>query len=646
MTREPPTPPNLFSPPADRRNFPRMRPSSDMYLHLGDGRSVPILDVSEKGLAVYTLALTEQSLRSIRFCTPGSTSYIECNGKTVWSGKSQLDKQSGIEFLDMAENAREEIRRWISLAAREDADAANAAVSDLPSQSATQKSPSEIPDREFNFDRFFPSESDPSFSELRESFPPRDAADPYDVPDPYSVSPDNFFGASPVIPAAAIEAEETDSVRSPEKIPDTATERAGGEKNARSFSEIFGARTPEGETNVVLHETGQDKPAAAKSSNSTKSPARPSISAPLWKPSEPKRHGRLTAWAAALGFVGGLGFASFLILGSFHFSRNGNAAHNLLQTSTSDESNNVPSDLTQSSEPSAPVQSQTASTAPEIPVAGASSHDPTVSDDPSPSDDAGQPPADDVENPFASNPQSSQAEKQISPNEKLVPTEPRQGSQYAKITPSANPPADPPARQAPSPSAGTTIPVAPAKSVDTASAPPSADSPRPPDNQLPKLDDPVARTPAGPATNVAASAPRSAPTSATPSADSPRPPDSQAPIPSGSVASASQFMGVQMPKTSDSGQMSGVLQIGQSVSTPPPAYPLAALQARVQGTVRLHATIGADGSVQAIDPVSGPSALLPAAMAAVQTWKYRPTMIAGEAVPNEQNIIIVFRLSQ
>lgn len=644
--REASRPSNVFSPHTDRRDSPRMRPSSLMYLHLSDGRSVPIRDVSEKGLAVDTLALTDQSLRSIRFCTPGSTSYIECNGKTVWSGKSQLEKQSGIEFLDMAEKARGEIRRWISLAARVeadgDADAANAPLSDQASQSAAQESPSEVPDREFNFDRFFPSESDPSFSDLRESFPPRDGADPYDVPDPYSVSPDNFFGASPMIPAAAIEAKDADSVGRPEKIPDAPTELAGGDKTALSFSEIFGTRTSEGETNVVPRETGRDKPAAAKSSSNTISPTRPSISAPLWKPSEPKRHGRLTAWAAALGFIGGLGLASFLILGSFHFSKNGNAAHNLLQTSASGEGNNVPSDLTQSSEPSAPVQSPSASTAPEIQAAGASSQELSISDDSSLSNDTGQPPAGDVENSFSSNPQPSHAKKQITPNENLVPTESRQGNQYAQITPPANPASDRPARQAPSPPVGATIPAAPPKPVAAASAPPSADSPTPPDTQAPKLGGPAASTSAAPPTNVAANAPASA----TPSDDSPRQPDSQVPTLTGSVASASQFMGVQMPKTSDSGQMSGVLQIGQSVSTPPPAYPLAALQARVQGTVRLHATIGTDGSVQAIDPVSGPPALLPAAVAAVQTWKYRPTMIAGEAVPNEQNIIIVFRLSR
>src|SRR5579872_1824161 len=556
MTREPPTPSNVSAPPADRRDSPRMRPSSDMYLHLGDGRSVPILDVSEKGLAVYTLALTEQSLQSIRFCTPGSKTYIECNGKAVWSGKSELDKQSGIEFVDMAENAREEIRRWISLAARADADAdavnpgadaVIAPVSDLPSQPAVQEFPNEVPGQDtFNYDKFFPSESDPSFSDLRASFPPRE-----EVSDPYSVLQDNFFNTEPVIPATAIEATDTDSVESPEKIPDTAMELPGG-KDALSFSKIFGARTPEAETIVVPHETVEDKPAAVKNRGNTISRAQPSISTPLWKPSEPKRHGTLTAWAAALGFIGGLGLASFLILGSFHFSKSGNAAtHDVLQTSANgDGNNNNASDLTQNSEPSAPVQSGTDSTAPAIPLAGASSHEPTLSDDSSVSDDTGQPPAGDVENSLASNPQSSNAKKQITPNENLVPAESRQANQYAQTAPPANPPSDPPVRQAPSTPAGATISAVPPTPRDTANAPPSADGPRPPDTQAPKLDSPVARTSAAPASPAdTANAPSSA--------DSPRPLDSQAaPTLSGSVASASQFMGVQMPKTSGSEEMS------------------------------------------------------------------------------------------
>lgn len=565
----------------------------------------------------------------------------------------------------------------------------------VPDESAVQESPHEVPDGDtFEFDKFFPTESDPSFSRLTESFRSRN------LPDRSEMSPDNFSATYPVNSAAAIEGKETGSVGAPEKVPDTAkadpgwrlgstdlfdtlsysqtpptqieqgaqqvSELAHG-KSVFSSSEILRSRAPDGEADAVPRESDQGKPRAIK--NSTITGAQPSISSPLWRRSESPRRSR-PAVLAALGSIAVIGLASFLILGPFHFSNIGNVARSLLQTSTGDEKNVVPSVVEQSSEPSPPVQAPTASIAPAVPAPGPSSQAPTLSDD------AGQAPAGDTENLFASSPQSSQTKRQIIANENLAPTESRQDNQYAQNTPVASPASDPPARQASPPSPEARTPRAPSSAVDTANATARADSPRPPDSQAIQPSGPVAgisplpspavdtasATPsavsAGSANSqapkvggsVASTSPSPSSTvntaNATPAAVSPGPPDGQAPKLSYSVVSASQFLGIQMPKTAGSDQLSGVLQIGQLVSNQPPAYPLPALQARVKGTVRLHATVGADGSVQKVDPVSGPSALIPAAMQAVQSWKYQPTTIAGKAVPNEQNITIVFRLSE
>lgn len=63
-----------------------------------------------------------------------------------------------------------------------------------------------------------------------------------------------------------------------------------------------------------------------------------------------------------------------------------------------------------------------------------------------------------------------------------------------------------------------------------------------------------------------------------------------------------------------------------------PPYPFRARHVNVQGIVRLEAVIGRDGSVRKLKVTSGHPLLIPAAIEAVQQWRYRPTLLNGEAV--------------
>jgi len=63
-----------------------------------------------------------------------------------------------------------------------------------------------------------------------------------------------------------------------------------------------------------------------------------------------------------------------------------------------------------------------------------------------------------------------------------------------------------------------------------------------------------------------------------------------------------------------------------------PEYPAAARQARIQGIVRFHATIGTDGRVERLRLLSGHPLLAPAARHAARQWVYRPTLLRGQAV--------------
>jgi TonB family protein len=75
-----------------------------------------------------------------------------------------------------------------------------------------------------------------------------------------------------------------------------------------------------------------------------------------------------------------------------------------------------------------------------------------------------------------------------------------------------------------------------------------------------------------------------------------------------------------------------------------PAYPLEAQQQRIEGAVKIHQAIGADGSVQGMKLLSGPPLLVPAAMDAAKYWRYLPALLNGQPVETEQEIEIDFRL--
>ncbi len=91
---------------------------------------------------------------------------------------------------------------------------------------------------------------------------------------------------------------------------------------------------------------------------------------------------------------------------------------------------------------------------------------------------------------------------------------------------------------------------------------------------------------------------------------------------------------------------------GHSVQPPailreaPPKYPALARQARVQGTVVLHATIGTDGKVKNLSVVSGHPFLCKAAMDAVRQWRYQPTLVDGKPIEVELNVSVTFTLDK
>lgn len=90
----------------------------------------------------------------------------------------------------------------------------------------------------------------------------------------------------------------------------------------------------------------------------------------------------------------------------------------------------------------------------------------------------------------------------------------------------------------------------------------------------------------------------------------------------------------------------GSVQAAKLVNRVQPQYPPLARQTRISGTVRLHAIISKDGSVQSLSVESGHPLLVQAALDAVRQWRYQPTTLNGEPVEVDTTIDVIFSLNQ
>jgi len=76
-----------------------------------------------------------------------------------------------------------------------------------------------------------------------------------------------------------------------------------------------------------------------------------------------------------------------------------------------------------------------------------------------------------------------------------------------------------------------------------------------------------------------------------------------------------------------------------------PAYPVLARSARIQGAVVLQALISKQGTIENLKVLSGHPMLVPAAIDAVQQWRYRPYILNSEPVEVETQITVNFSLA-
>jgi TonB family protein len=92
--------------------------------------------------------------------------------------------------------------------------------------------------------------------------------------------------------------------------------------------------------------------------------------------------------------------------------------------------------------------------------------------------------------------------------------------------------------------------------------------------------------------------------------------------------------------------VNGVYRIGDSLKPPErqgvPHYPADALAAGIRGAVQAEVVIGPDGSVSTARVVRSIPLLDEAALEAVRTWKFAPTIVNGQPVPVRMVVSVNF----
>jgi TonB family protein len=92
-------------------------------------------------------------------------------------------------------------------------------------------------------------------------------------------------------------------------------------------------------------------------------------------------------------------------------------------------------------------------------------------------------------------------------------------------------------------------------------------------------------------------------------------------------------------------QVSPGIMLGLLLHRVQPIYPDSAKQSGIQGVVVVDAIIDECGHVVEVNPISGPTELVPAAITAVKQWEYKPYISSNQPVAVETQLRLNFRLA-
>lgn len=113
------------------------------------------------------------------------------------------------------------------------------------------------------------------------------------------------------------------------------------------------------------------------------------------------------------------------------------------------------------------------------------------------------------------------------------------------------------------------------------------------------------------------------------------------------TVSLDPYPSIRMPEKENSkkSHQGKSLLMGHLVVRVDPVYPEQAKQEGVEGAVKIHVVLGREGAVESLTPMSGPPLLAPAAINAVRQWRFSPTLLGGQAIETEEDVTVLFRLS-
>jgi Gram-negative bacterial TonB protein C-terminal/PilZ domain len=95
------------------RQHPRRKLAGMAYVELAQDNGGILLNLSEGGLALRSaLMLTSQECPELRFQLPNMRGWLTASGRVVWMSESK--KEAGIQFLDLHEHARAQVRMWVA----------------------------------------------------------------------------------------------------------------------------------------------------------------------------------------------------------------------------------------------------------------------------------------------------------------------------------------------------------------------------------------------------------------------------------------------------------------------------------------------------------------------------------------------------
>src|SRR5882757_1760536 len=98
---------------AERRASARLYPTLPIFINLNGANVGIALNISENGLGLSpSMNLPDGPLHHMRIQFPGSEPWIEVSGQIAW--KSNSNKEAGVRFDGLTEEAGQQIRNWIS----------------------------------------------------------------------------------------------------------------------------------------------------------------------------------------------------------------------------------------------------------------------------------------------------------------------------------------------------------------------------------------------------------------------------------------------------------------------------------------------------------------------------------------------------